>query len=594
MSKVRILLVDDDKMYREVVGRLLKNMSMDCQIDETDSIAGAKKYLDSNTPDCILLDFYLPDGTGMDFLETVKSGTHLSPPVIMLTGKGSEQLAVSLMKHGADDYLAKDKIGPGDLQRAIEGAMSRSHLRKMNAESHERLLKLSMYDSLTGLPNRSLFFDRLNHFLASAERQGTGFAVLMMDVNLFKEVNDTFGHGAGDKLLQEVARRMDDTIRGFDTVARIGGDEFACILVNAADAEDAVSIAKRLRGAVARPIPLSGTEVSIQLSIGIAMYPDHGETAEELLSNADVGMYTAKRSLSGVHMIAPEKRRAYVSRGLGIATGIEAALEAGQIALLFQPQVEFITRKLVGMEALARWTHPEMGVVSPGEFIPAAERSSAIGPLTSAILDQALAAARRWRDEGINATVSVNLSTRVLDDTSLVARVMDNIEHHQLPPESLSLEITETAIMSEPESATRILRTLSDLGVGVSIDDYGTGNSSLAYLKDFPVGEIKIDRVFVDRIDANDRERMIVESIIHLGHSLGTSVVAEGIENERQWRILKSLGCEIGQGFWIGRPIPAEDIHQWLYDWRQRAADQIIDLRGVQPAGRESILYPKL
>jgi len=387
-----------------------------------------------------------------------------------------------------------------------------------------------------------------------------------MDLDRFKEVNDTFGHRYGDLLLQQVGPRVQGVLEEPETVARLGGDEFA-VLLPEVDEEGAARAAERILRALEEPFELAGYSMVVDASIGITLFPRHGDAADTLLRRADVAMYVAKRDDSGYAFYDAEKDE-YSPGRLALIGELRRAIEQDQLYLHYQPKVYLKNRELAGVEALVRWEHPERGFVSPDQFIGLAEHTGLIKPLTLWVLNRALEQCHLWQESGVDMTVAVNLSARNLHDPSLVAGVAELLERWELGPGRLEAELTESAVMADPARARETLMGLHEMGVRISIDDFGTGHSSLAYLQQLPVDEIKIDRSFLLDLEENDNDRRIVQATVRLGHDLGLMVVAEGVENQVIWDLLADLGCDVVQGYYVSRPLPAQECTRWLRERR--------------------------
>ena len=415
----------------------------------------------------------------------------------------------------------------------------------------------ALHDALTGLPNRELFRDRIDQTIRQGRRNGDTAVVMIMDLDHFKEINDTLGHHMGDLLLQEVSGRLDAALRDSDTVARLGGDEFGVLLPSVANPEDATTVAQTLLAHLREPFVLEGMRLEIDASIGLALYPTHGEDNETLQQRADIAMYSAKQAGRGFAVFAPELDR-HSPRRLALAGGLRSAILEGQIRLYYQPKADLRTGRIMGAEALARWDHPEFGIVGPSEFVPIAEQTGLITPLTSFVLDEALQQVRKWKDDGLELSVAVNLSARSFLDTQLANEIPGLLTKHGVEAELLELEITESMLMTDPARAEATLVRLRQIGLTLSIDDFGTGYSSLANLKRLPVDVIKIDKSFVMEMAVDASDAAIVRSTIELAHNLGLRVVAEGVESEDAWRHLEALGCDYAQGYYLSRPLPAE------------------------------------
>jgi diguanylate cyclase (GGDEF)-like protein len=449
------------------------------------------------------------------------------------------------------------------LFRIVAAASQR--LRRQAAENEYR----ARHDLLTGLPNRSTFHTRVEAAIGRAHANDSPAAVMVIDLDRFKEVNDTLGHHVGDLLLREVGTRIGAILRASDTLGRLGGDEFAALLGEIESPDAALAVAGRIAHALEQPFTITGCTVHIEASIGIALAPDHADDVGELMQHADVAMYVAKGSPTRCEIYSSEQEAP--SSGHIVALGeLRRALERNELVVYYQPEADIQSGGVVGVEALVRWIHPDRGLVPPLDFIPLAERTGLIRPLTAFVLETALAQCRTWLDEGHDLTVAVNLSVRNLLDEALPQSVAMLLERHGVEARRLKLEITEGTIMADPRRAMKVLSELHDMGVGLSIDDFGTGYSSLSYLKGLPVSELKIDRTFVNDMTGTDGDALIVRSTIDLARNLGLRVVAEGVETEAIWRQLGLLGCDIGQGYYLSRPVPADELTTWLEDARRQ------------------------
>jgi len=429
---------------------------------------------------------------------------------------------------------------------------------KYNAD----LIHQALHDELTGLPKRNLLYDRLQQAIHQAQRGRHHAALLIMDLDRFKEINDTLGHQSGDELLKQVGSRLQHALRKSDTVARLGGDEFA-ILVPTCHVEQAVQLANKVALIMDPPYPINGMEVSIQPSIGIAVYPQHGEDVDSLMRHADVAMYQAKQQGGGWMVYTTESDPHSLQR-LALIQDLRLAIENENLTLYYQPELDLVTGNVAGVEALARWNHPQRGLVPPDEFIAIAERSGQIKTLTALVLRQAFQQYHAWRRLGAPLRISVNLSARNLHDTELPAYIGQLLAAWNVPAADIRLEITESAMLADPAKAKRILMEFDAMGLGLAIDDFGTGYSSLAYLKQLPVSTIKIDKSFVMNMTHDADDASIVHATIDLAHNLGLKVVAEGVETAETWSALKKLGCDHLQGYFISRPVPADELARWL------------------------------
>jgi diguanylate cyclase (GGDEF)-like protein len=444
----------------------------------------------------------------------------------------------------------------------ISGALT-WRFQRAESQAAERFAHQALHDGLTGLPNRILLRDRTGQAIQGADRELVPAALLLLDLDRFKEVNDTLGHHYGDQLLVQVGQRLQAALRQVDTVARLGGDEFAVLLPRIDATEGAMAVAKKLQAAFAEPFVLEGLALDVEASIGLAIYPDHGGDADELLQHADIAMYAAKETHAGFVLFDPQQDQ-HSPRRLTLLGELRRGIEQGQLVLHYQPKVDAHTGQVRGVEALVRWQHPQHGLVPPDEFIPLAEHTGLIAPLTHYVLDAALRQCRGWRQAGHELSVAVNVSTRRLLDLAFPDEVAGLLGDLEVPARLLVIEITESAIMADPQHALEVLSRLYEMGVQVAIDDFGTGYSSMAYLKNLPVHELKVDRSFVSQMTSSNRDAIIVRSTVDLGRNLGLRVVAEGVEDQGTWRELDALGCDVIQGYYISRPVPANDLLSWL------------------------------
>jgi diguanylate cyclase (GGDEF)-like protein len=439
-----------------------------------------------------------------------------------------------------------------DLAKAFDG------MQEGIARREEQIIFQAGHDSLTGLPNRARALDALESAIV---REGASRAVLMVDLDRFKEINDTLGHAFGDRVLDEAGKRLRQAVRIGDLVARLGGDEFLVLLEDVEPA-NALSRAQDLLGALREPLDLTSTRINLDASIGMALYPQHGDGAETLLRRADIALYDAKLARQGVAIYQSGRDEVHL-RQLQLMGDLRHSIERGELGLMFQPKVEIASRRVLHAEALVRWMHPQFGAVRPDEFIPLAERSGFIHDLTRFVLEQSLRQTRRWRDGGLELGIAVNLSAIDLTDADLPDFVIDCLGRHAIPPARLILEITESALMRDVNDAVRMLHRLRAIGVRLAIDDFGTGYSSLAQLKRMPVDEIKIDKSFVMQMTEDSDDAVIVRSTIELGHNMGLRVIAEGVETQDGLSLLGKLGCDMAQGYFLSPPLAGDALARW-------------------------------
>jgi diguanylate cyclase (GGDEF)-like protein len=421
-----------------------------------------------------------------------------------------------------------------------------------------------LYDELTGLPNRTLFRDRIEQAILVAQRENGPAAVMLLDLDRFKEINDALGHQTGDQLLLELGARLRDGLRASDTVARLGGDEFGVLLRTGA-MEDSTELAARIHTALEEPFVVGELRLEVAASIGVVTYPEHGTDVDALLQHADVAMYVAKETHARTAVYDPEQDTNDAAR-LALAGELRRAIEGDELVVYYQPKADLASGRIVGAEALVRWQHPDRGLVPPNEFIPVVERTGLIKPLSRYVLAAALAQCAAWDRDGHELHVSVNLTIPDLIDLDLPDRIAALLAETGARSEQLELEITESTILADPFRVRDVLNRLNEMGLRLAIDDFGTGYSSLAYLKRLPVQTIKIDRSFVMAMDESPNDATIVRSTIDLGRNLGLDIVAEGVETQNAWDALRDQGCTLAQGYFISRPVPAEELEALLWE----------------------------
>ena len=479
-----------------------------------------------------------------------------SMPIMAIDGKLVGTLAMYYAEARECDAhdLELVEIAANVASLAIERARSEAAMRA----SEERYLHQALHDSLTGLPNRTFFRERIERAI-SVENESLG--VVLIDLDRFKEINDTFGHYYGDLLLVELARRFQATVRKGDTVARLGGDEFGLVVPGVSDLNALDETLARILKAIGRPFEIGGLPFYIEASVGVALFPEHGTDVDLLVKRADIAMYAAKKAGTPRVIYTPEIDH-HDPNGLTLLSELPRAIAEREFVLHYQPKVDVRTGALTSVEALIRWRHPTRGFVPPFDFIPLTEKTGLIHAVTQFVLDEALGQIKQWDADGHRLTVAVNLSMRNLHQESLPDDVAALLKKWDLAGDRLMLEITESAIVSDPAQTKAIVGRLSALGVGISIDDFGTGYTSLSYLARLELDQIKIDRSFVSTMDSNSGDAAIVRSIISLGHDLGLEVVAEGVETAVTWDQLALLGCDVVQGYFFSRPLPAEELHR--------------------------------
>jgi diguanylate cyclase (GGDEF)-like protein/PAS domain S-box-containing protein len=490
--------------------------------------------------------------------------------------KGGESVVryetVRLRKNGERVDVAVSASGIHDDAGHLTGIASITRDISDRLRTQELIVFQAFHDPLTGLPNRALYLERLNLCLSKARRAGRKLALLFLDLDLFKAINDGFGHTAGDAVFQEVARRLTESVRDDDTVARVGGDEFVVLLPEIGKTEDAAVVAAKLLDSVAQPFMVEGRRIDLTTSIGVSVFPDDGQDVESLMRSADNAMARAKqKGRNNYQLSIPELTEEAVQR-LALQAGLRQAIEKNELVLHYQPVLSLVTGRIVEMEALVRWQHPEKGLIMPNAFIDVAEKAGMMVPLGEWVLGNAVRQTRVWQDRGIpNLRIAVNLSPSQFHERNLVTTIRTALSGSALKPEDLEIEITEGVAMEDAEVTVANLMALRDLKVGISIDDFGTGYSSLSYLKRFPVTTLKIDRSFVSDVVSNSADAGIVRAVVAMAHGLKLNVIAEGVETKEQFAYLRENGCDALQGYWFSRPLPvdavdrllAEEIDRW-------------------------------
>ncbi|MGQ0592141.1 MAG: putative bifunctional diguanylate cyclase/phosphodiesterase [Gammaproteobacteria bacterium] len=578
-EQTNILVVDDlpgnHLVYQTVLAELGQNLIL-----ARSGAEALQKVLEHEFA-VILLDVNMPDMTGLEtgaLIRRHKKAAHT--PIIFITAYADEAETAEGYALGAVDYIPSPVV-PAILRTKVKVFVELDRMRAVLAQSHqlleqrvaerttelsranaalqvevaerrraeERLAQLANYDALTELPNRRYFNERLQQAIGRAERHGTRLALMLIDLDNFKLINDSLGHDQGDALLRAAAIRMKDCLRAEDTLARLSGDEFTVLLEDIGAAREVARTARRLVQSLAAPLPLARHEISIGASLGISVFPADGADLSTLMKNADTAMYRAKRRGKNAYRFFTEDMNREAMDRLLIETGLRRAVEQAELRLHYQPIVDLASLKTVGAEALVRWPHPEMGLIPPARFVPIAEECGLIGPLDEWVLAEACRAARTW-PEGLR--VAVNISPRHFRHRQLARTIEEAIERAQLPADRLEIELTEAAVMEDPASSAEVLRRLKALGVRVAIDDFGTGYSSLGYLKRFPIDRLKIDRSFIQEVTTDGEAAAITTAVITLAHSLKMKVIAEGVETADQLAALKAQSCDEAQGYYFG------------------------------------------
>lgn len=560
MKPLRVLVVEDSADDTELLLHELRRGGYDPTHTRVEIAEMMRAELSEHTWDIVISDFSMPHFNAFAALELLHS-TQQDIPFIIVSGTIGEDRAVTAMKLGAHDYILK-----GNLKRlvpAVERELREARSRQERRQADETIHRLAYTDTLTGLPNRIRLRELVQEAIVTGQREQRPVALLLLDLDNFKDVNDTLGHERGDSLLQQVGLRLRSALFAHDVVARLGGDEFGILLPQLAATGDVKHVVKKIQDCLAVPLMIDGIPIVVEASIGVAAMPDHTDDADTLLQQADIAMYRAKRMAIDYAVYTP-KYNLHSPERLGLMAELRDAIEQNQLLLHFQPKLELKTGRIVGNEALVRWQHPRLGMVPPDKFILAAEQTGLIDPLTRWVLTDALTHQQGACREGIHLRVSVNLSARSLHDPRLPKMIADALDATGAKPGQLMLEVTESAIVLDPKRAEENLVELSRMGVFLSIDDFGTGYSSLASIKRLPVNEIKIDKSFVTNMLTDKQDAMIVRTVIELGHNFGLTVVAEGVESKEVLDALAALGCDEIQGYFISKPQTCDLLKSWF------------------------------
>ncbi len=573
----KLLLIEDNAGD----ARLVELMLLESEIHRfefysANSLGDAEPLLGRHSFDIVLVDLSLPDSHGIEtVIQTCKIAKNL--PVVVMTGTDSEELALKIVQAGAQDYLVKGAVDSHLLIRTIHHAIERNHLLQQLEYARQRQEILANHDVLTNLPNRALFYDRLSHDIALAQRQSQILGILFIDLDRFKMINDSLGHSAGDKLLQTVAKRLTICLRQSDTVARFGGDEFVCIINNLTQTEDAGLVAQKIIDTVSEPLTLAGHTLSISPSIGISVFPNDANTPETLIKNADAAMYNAKEQGRSGYRYFSSAIHAQSVRQFKMECDLRSALKRNEFILHYQPIVDTISHEILSAEALVRWQHPEQGMIAPLDFIPLAEATGLIAPLGEQVLTMACQQNRAWQESGLPPIrISVNVSAYQLERTDLVKTINQVLQKTSLEPQWLGLEITEEFMLRDKDASIETLNRLRDLGLHISLDDFGTGYSSLSYLRHFPIDTLKIDQSFIREMITNKADAAITRAIIAMAHGLSLTTIAEGVETLEHVEFLQSELCSYLQGYHFSRPLPAKEFEQFLKNEKTSCVESII------------------
>ncbi|HEY6529767.1 MAG TPA: EAL domain-containing protein, partial [Cellvibrionaceae bacterium] len=558
---MRLLLIDDDELDRLAIIRALKKSSSAHEICECINAIDGLRMSADQIFDVILLDYRLPDMDGLAVLRELRSGNFAEVAVVMLSNIEDDTIAEQCFEAGAQDFMLKDEVNGRRLIRAVRQAKHRYEIERALQNSHDQLRILAERDPLTGLSNRRGFDLALKAAIANAKRHQESIALVLIDLDDFKTVNDTLGHEAGDKLLVELSVRLREMVRDSDFICRLGGDEFLILATSVQKEEQIALLVERLNTTLNHPIKINGTDILVTASIGVALLGPRAENADELFKCADIAMYRAKQNGRNQSHFYNEQLDALVKHKAKIKLDLYKALTQNEFKLYYQAKITAADGNLGGAEALVRWHHPELGLLMPNDFISVAEDSGMIVALGVWILREACRQFQQWQlDVEVNPlpNVSINLSAMQIRNHHFLDEVKRALADYQLETKHIELEITESALIKDSGLASELLFALSNLGIKIALDDFGTGYSSIQHLKAFPIDVLKIDREFVSAIGRDESHEKLLAAVIRFAQTLDLTVVAEGVETIEQVEFCKEKGCDLLQGYYYSRPIPAE------------------------------------
>ncbi len=567
-NSIHVLLIEDSPDDAELVLRELCRGGFIPKHERVETAEQMRAALQAKTWDIVIADYTMPAFSAAAALRLLRSDG-VDVPFIIVSGTIGEATAVAAMKAGAQDYLTKN-----DLKRlvpAVRREMREAEVRRARNKAEARIEHMAYHDALTDLPNRLLFFEQFKHAMVEADRHGNFLALLFLDMNRFKTVNDTLGHEVGDILLRSVAERLQSSLKPGDTVARFGGDEFMLMLGSLSDVSDATHAVEKILECFVPPFKVSNRELFVTVSLGVTLYPRDDKSIHELLRNADIAMYRAKELGSNSYQFYAPEMTAKAEKFLALENDLRHALDYGEFFVEYQPITDCFSGQMIGMEALLRWKHHKYGLIAPGQFILLAEEIGLIVPIGEWVLRTACLQCRDYRVPGQPPLrLSVNLSTRQFHQRKLVESIEKILQETGFDPRRLDLEITETILMQQQESAIETMSKLKAMGIHLSIDDFGIGYSGLNYLKHFPIDTVKIDQSFVRDIPGDPDDAAIAIAIITMAHSLGLKVIAEGVETQKQMDFMRAHECDSIQGFCVSKSLPSDQLEIFLRNWNTK------------------------
>ncbi|MGK0475274.1 MAG: diguanylate cyclase (GGDEF)-like protein [Oleispira sp.] len=557
---MKVLIVDDDVIDRTSIVRILKSSESAPEIIEVETAEEGLHQLKIIQFDVILLDYNLPKKSGMEFLLELKSDSAIrNTAVIMMSTSEEEKLALDCISSGAQDFLAKTEITAFRLRRAILSAQARSELEQELYQSYQKTKKLAECDSLTGLANRYLFDESLVQSISDHQRSGNYLALILLDLDHFKYINDNYGHDVGDELLIKVTTRINSCLRGNELFARLGGDEFSITLLNIKSPQDANSVTLRILNSLKMPFQVGDITVMSTASIGISLYPGDGENATDLFKHADVAMYRAKNLGRNQHSFYEQKMQNQFLIAYEIEKNLRESIDKEEFILFYQPVITLATMEVTGFEALLRW--PKYSDIGPDIFIPIAEKSLLIIDLGRWVISAALKQLSEWNKRSAEPmSIAINLSPVQLSDPELIHFIANTLKQNKISPKQVEFELTETALFVESDLTSNSIKALSDLGCRIALDDFGTGFSSLSHLHNYPINTVKIDKSLMPSSSSNEASERLVTGLVLMINSLGLDIIAEGVEEKKDLDMCKSLAINKVQGYYFNYPLTVSDI----------------------------------
>lgn len=562
-KRMNILLVDDDLIDRKLVTRILKKANLNTNVTEALTVDEGLELYTKNTYDIILLDYSMPQRDGIEMVVEIRNGHHLtSTAIVMMSVSEDEELAIACIKAGAQDFLVKSEIAERQLRRALIHASARFELEQQLYRTYQKVKSLSETDSLTLLPNRYHFDESLKFSIINNLRGKTKVALILLDLDNFKNVNDTFGHDVGDKLLMKVVNRIRGCLRDNELFSRLGGDEFAVTLSGLESAEQASLVARRIIMVMQKPFEISKNIIDSTVSIGISMHPDNGGTSEDLFKYADIAMYRAKKQGRNQVCFFEDEMQRQFTRRLEVEVGLRSAVKKNQFVLHYQPIMNPQDESLQGFEALIRWQDGDT-LRMPDDFIEIAEETHQISEIGYWVIKESMSTLALWnKSRDTPLSMAINISAVQASEIELVEQIKDCLKLYDIPPRLIDLEITETALFKDVKRSHRVINELHELGCRISLDDFGTGYSSISHLRNYPISIVKIDKSLMPESDQDTKNINLVESLVSMATILGLDVVAEGVEEEFQKSLCKELNVERIQGYLYSKPLSKLDIEE--------------------------------